>query len=95
VLRAPARASSSCQASSGAGSFLVAEVRELLHDLLSRQEWLAAIEAPPLRSVGALRPLPVDCGRPGGAGRALDAALEVEAHAAAAASLIRSAAGCA
>lgn len=53
--------------------------------MLARRR-LLAIEAPPLRSAAALRPVPLD-----GDGRGLDAAVEAEAHAATAERLIKTA----
>jgi hypothetical protein len=92
--RPPTHGHRRAQGGTAQAGFCAAGAREALLQLLARQEWLAAIEAPPLRSVAALRSLPVDGGRPGGAGGALDAELEAEAHAAAAERLLRAATAC-
>ncbi|KAI8470368.1 MAG: hypothetical protein J3K34DRAFT_469138 [Monoraphidium minutum] len=63
----------------GGRSFVVAEARELLSELVERQEWAASIEVPPLHSVSALKAVPV----PEGSGLGLDGAVEAEARAAA------------
>ncbi len=68
----------------GCASLVASEARALLLDLLARQEWLAAAEAPPLAGAAGLRPMPGD-------GPALDEALEGEGLAAGAERLLRAA----